>query len=167
MTDTASDEEKIIALLARMPMLKMFDKEQLRSVLAYARIRRYDLGDSIIEEGGTDKTLFFLITGNAYVVKNGVQIGEFSRTGDIFGEMSIIDGSVRSASIVSGGKTLCLSIASTFFENAGTTEQTVMCQNILFRAISELLAERLRAMNQENITLRREVESLKSGRGGR
>ena len=164
MAEATGDEDKIIALLARMPMLKMFEREQLRQVLAYTKIRRYDLGDTIIEEGQSDQTLYFLITGSVYVVKNGVNIGEFSNTGDIFGEMSIIDGSARSASIVAGGKSLCMSISASFFENAGTEQQTLMCQNILFRAIAQILAERLRTMNADNIGMRKEIESLKSGR---
>lgn len=161
------DSDKIISLLSRMPMLKMFDKEQLGQMLQYTRIFVYDFGETIIEEGQTDQTIFILISGTTYIMKNGVQLGEFNTVGDIFGEMSIIDGSVRSASVVAQGKTICLAIDASFVEHSGSSEQTVLCQNIFFRTFSGLLAERLRAMNMENIRLRKELEELKTSRGVR
>ena len=161
------DSEKIISLLSRMPMLKMFDKHQLGQMLQYTKIFVYDFGDTIIEEGQADQTIFILISGTTYVLKNGVYLGEFNTVGDIFGEMSVIDGSVRSASVVAQGRTICLAIDASFIEHAGNSEQTMLCQNILFRAFSGLLAERLRAMNTENIRLRKELEELKTSKGGR
>ncbi len=161
------DSEKIISLLARMPMLKMFDRDQLGLMLRYTKIFVYDFGETIIEEGRTDKTIFILISGTTYVMKDGAHLGEFNSVGDIFGEISVIDGSVRSASIVAQEKTICLAIDASFIENNGTSEQTMLCQNILFRAFSELLANRLRGMNTENIRLRKELDELQGSRNVR
>ena len=166
-SDNVKDTDKIISLLARMPMLKMFSREQLVNILQYTTIRLYEFGESIIEEGHSDRFLFILITGSAFIMKNGISIGELKTVGDIFGEMSIIDGSVRSASIVAQDKTICLCIDASFIEASGTTPEALTCQNIIFRAMAEILAERLRGMNEQNLALRRELDKLKSGKSGK
>lgn len=166
MQSTASirDSDKIISLLARMPLLKMFSREQLGHILDYTSIRIYEFGETIIEEGGLERSFFIMISGAAYVIKNGVQISAFDKPGDIFGEMTIIDGSARSASIVAQERTICIAIDAGFLERAGDTPQALMVQNILFRAIAGLLAGRVRAMNTDCIALRKELEAVKSGR---
>jgi CRP/FNR family transcriptional regulator, cyclic AMP receptor protein len=163
-SDNVKDTEKIISLLARMPMLKMFSKEQLAQILNFTTIRVYDFGESMIEEGRSDKSFFIMISGSAYVIKNGVHIGEFKTVGDIFGEMSIIDGAVRSASVVAQDRTICLCIDASFIDSSANTQQSLLCQNIIFRAIAEILADRLRSMNEQNLELNREIAKLKSSK---
>jgi len=150
-----SDSDQIVALLGRMPLLRMFSADQLRQVLRFSQVRVYDFGETLIEEGRTDRTLFFLITGSVYVLKDTAYITRFDRVGDIFGEMGILDGSARSASVVARERTVCLAVDAAFFDDGGgDSQQAMLCQNILFRAIAQMLAERLRRMNEELIGLR-------------
>jgi len=169
MKSTASiqDSDKIISLLARMPLLKQFSREQLGLILDFTSIRIYEFGESIIEEGSLERTFFIMISGAAYVLKNGVQIAAFDKPGDIFGEMTIIDGSARSASIVAQERTICIAIDAAFLERAEDTPQILMVQNILYRAIAGLLAGRIRAMNTDCIALRKELDAVKSGKKSR
>lgn len=153
-SQNAKDSETILTLLAKMPMLKMFTRPQLAQILKFTKIYVYEFGESIIEEGHTGKTIHILISGSALVVKAGVKLGVLDKPGDIFGEMSVVDGSLRSASVVARRKTICLCINTAFIEGIGTDQDTILCQNILFRAISEILAARLRSMNEENVRLR-------------
>lgn len=163
-TSTIQDTEKIIALLARMPMLSMFTHEQLGMILKYTTIRIYEFGETIITEGAVERTFFIMISGSVYVLKNGVHISTLDQPGDLFGEMTIIDGSARSASIVAQERTICIGINATFLESAADSEQALMSQNILFRAIAQLLAERVRSMNGELVTMRRELADIKAGK---
>lgn len=163
-TSTIQDTEKIISLLARMPMLKMFSKEQLGMILKYTTIRIYEFGETIIAEGALERTFFIMISGSVYVLKNGVRLSTLDKPGDLFGEMTIIDGSARSASIVAQERTICIGINASFLENAADSEQALMCQNILFRAVAQLLAERVRSMNLEIVTIRKELADVRAGK---
>jgi CRP-like cAMP-binding protein len=152
-SQNAKDTETILALLAKMPVLKMFTRPQLAQILKFTKIYVYEFGESIIEEGQPGKTIHILISGSALVVKGGVKLGALEKPGDVFGEMSVVDGSLRSASVVARKKTICLCIDTAFVESIGADQDVMLCQNILFRAISEILAGRLRAMNEENVRL--------------
>jgi CRP-like cAMP-binding protein len=154
-SSSVSDSDQIVSLLGRMPLLKMFSPEQLRQVLKFSQVHVYDFGETLIEEGRTDRALFFLIAGSVYVLKDANLLMEFNRVGDIFGEMSIIDGSARSASVVARERVVCLVVDAAFFDDGGgDSEQAMLCQNILFRAIAQMLAERLRRMNEDIIAMR-------------
>ena len=67
-------------------------------------IERYEDKDVIIREGNKDNDFFKLIQGGLYVVKGGKKIAEIVQPGDYFGEMSAFTRELRSASIISKGR---------------------------------------------------------------
>lgn len=60
----------------------------------------YDPGEVLIKEAQYDNWIYFLMSGKVGIQKQGEIIAVLKRMGDLFGEIGIIDGSPRSASIV-------------------------------------------------------------------
>ncbi len=79
-------------------------EESLPAYLINPDVMDYQNGDFIIRQGNNDKDFYKLMQGAVAVVKDGKKIAEIVQPGEYFGEMSIITGEVRSASIVSEGR---------------------------------------------------------------
>lgn len=56
-------------------------------------------GELLFREGDFGDVMYVLITGEAEIVMSGLPI-EVCRSGDIVGEMAVVDGSARSATVV-------------------------------------------------------------------
>ena len=79
-------------------------KEALPAYLVTPDVERYEDKDVIIREGNNDIDFFRLIQGGLVVIKEGKKIAEITEPGDYFGEMSVITGESRSATIISKGR---------------------------------------------------------------
>jgi CRP/FNR family cyclic AMP-dependent transcriptional regulator len=155
------DNQAIIKKLQQIPMLRAMEKEHLEALLEMSQIMEYDPGATILEEGRFDKWIFYLITGKARIVKNGKELAVIRRTGDVFGEMGVIDGSARSASVFAVDKTICLrtdlSKADALYgENKFAFRYTV------FRGFAQNLANRLRMTTEELLRCRETLAQFES-----
>ena len=78
--------------------------EQLSDLSSVFRRKTYPMGSFIITEGGEGDFLFVLSRGAAKVTRESEEgrevIFAFLREGDVFGELSILDGRERSANVV-------------------------------------------------------------------
>jgi GNAT superfamily N-acetyltransferase len=92
------DVERVVAEL---PLFQGLDGEQVRRVAGACRIARFSDGETILEEGGRDATLFILLSGEADIRRAGARhrVG-LVRTGECLGEMSLLTGQPHSASAV-------------------------------------------------------------------
>ena len=125
-----------------------------------SKLRQYEPGEVILKEGGFDSWIFFLISGKMKVVKNDESLSILKRTGDVFGEMGIIDASPRSASIYAVDKTVCLATDASYIDRLSGKDRYVF-SSILYRVFSQILADRLRMTSEELIKAKEEIESLK------
>ena len=94
--------------LKEVPVLHSFGTRDMNKLLSFSNIKKYYAGETIIEEGSYDNWIYFLVDGHVRIVKNGKEIDTLRRTGDVFGEMCIMDGSPRSASIEAIDGVICL-----------------------------------------------------------
>jgi len=81
-------------------------EESLPAYLVNPDVENYEDGDFIIRQGNKDIDFFKLIQGGVMVVKDGKKIASIVEPGEYFGEMSAITNEVRSASIVSKGRSV-------------------------------------------------------------
>lgn len=132
----------------KLPMLQFFGKEDLKNILNFSKIKKFKPGDIIIEEGNFDKWVYFLITGKVRVMKRGEEIDVLQRTGDIFGEMCIIDGGPRSASICASEDVVCLATDVSFIDHLAADDKVTFCA-VLYQIVAEVLANRLRDTSEE------------------
>lgn len=86
------------------PLLAGVDEATLRNVAGVLQIRAAGRGSRILHKGDAGDYLLFLLSGRLQAVdmtESGCEIGlSFLEPGDYFGELSIIDGMPRSASVI-------------------------------------------------------------------
>lgn len=70
----------------------------------------YDVGASLFLEGDTSKDIFILVEGQLNILKNQKQISEITTPGDMFGEMSYLLDTERTASVVASSPVKALRI---------------------------------------------------------
>jgi hypothetical protein len=134
------------AILRSEPMFDCMDDTQLENVLQHAQIHRYGRGERLIREGDQGDSMFIMLRGTAAVsvAKNGtgVRVGVM-RQGDCFGEMSLLTGEPRSATIRAEGDCEVLVISKNVM--ADVLRASPQC----LTKLSELLAKR--RMEGDNI----------------
>jgi CRP-like cAMP-binding protein len=130
------------ALIRNKPFFKCLTDDQVRHIVTGATVSLYGKGERIVEQGAEGSSMFILLTGEAHVyVKPEAHGAEATRVavlqpGDYFGEMSLLTGEKRSASVSAGADCRVLEVVKPQFaallqENAN-----------LAQALSEMLAQR-------------------------
>ncbi len=147
--------------LREIPTLSTFSEKELKGLLELSRIRKYEPGELILEEGFFDSWIYFLVSGEVKIVKHGEDVSILKRVGDIFGEMGIIDGSPRSASVYAVNQTVCLATDASYIDRLSDNDRIAFCY-ILYRIFSEILAERLRSTTEALIKEKEENKKLRS-----
>ena len=90
-------------ILRQQPLFKSFTDDQLDALLPRGQITNFGRGEKVIEQGANGESMFILVKGEANVVvrRNGFETHVASlNSGDCFGEMSLLTGEKRSASVI-------------------------------------------------------------------
>lgn len=161
------DNIQNIQKLLSIPPLKNFETKSLRQLLRLSKIREYSHGELIIKEGDMDPWLFFLLSGKIRVEKEKVEIGIFDKIGEIFGEMRILDGLGRSASVYAEGKIVCLAVDTSATNRLGSEDEKANFLLLLYRMFAEYVSARLRLTNDELIQSKRIAKRLLKETGGK
>jgi len=98
--------------LARAPIFSGLKRATLKSLERASKIRRFAPGELLVKEGDEAVAFFVLCHGQAEVVKGLGQdkqlvLGNL-KEGDFFGEMALLDGFPRSASVRAVSECECL-----------------------------------------------------------
>jgi CRP-like cAMP-binding protein len=152
-TDYLLGNEKIIDDLKKMPIFRPFTQSDLQTLLNMSKLRTYKSGETIIQEGNIDSWVYFLIYGKVKIVKKNKELTILQRKGDIFGEMRFVDSSPRSASAYADGDVACIAVDTEYVEKL-TGNDKVAFGYIMYRVFSEILANRLRSLTRELVTLK-------------
>jgi small-conductance mechanosensitive channel len=127
------------ALLRGEPLFDCLNDVQLDNVLHSAHFNRYGRGERVIEEGAKGDSMFIMLQGTAHVSvsRNGtaIRLGVM-RPGDCFGEMSLLTGEPRSATIRADGDCEVLEISKEAMAEVLRESPQYLTQ------LSELLAKR-------------------------
>jgi CRP-like cAMP-binding protein len=90
--------------LRRIPLLAELSDDEITMVKADLRLKSYSRRDVVLQKGGPGDSLLFLLMGQLQVfdvTEDGRAIGlRVLSPGDFFGEIAVINGSTRSASVV-------------------------------------------------------------------
>lgn len=131
--------EEARSLMQRQPLFQCLSLEQLEQLLTNSSLIYFGRGERLIEEGGEDDSMFVLVRGTAHVSvsKNGsaIRVGVL-RTGDCFGEMSMLTGEKRTATVRAEGDCYVMEISKPVM--AEVIRQAPAC----LEQLSELLARR-------------------------
>ncbi len=88
-----------IAILKTVPLFSNLSKRHLTELSKHADKVKIDAGQIMAKEGEKGSDFFLIIEGKAQV-KKGRKIIRNLKSGDYFGEISLIDGEPRTASVI-------------------------------------------------------------------
>jgi len=126
-------------VLRQQPLFQCLDDAQRDTLFSQARHYRFGRGEKLIEQGETGDSMFVLLRGEASVVVS--QNGQPTRVaalrgGDCFGEMSLLTGEKRSATVVAQTDCEVAQIDKASLAGILQSEPSLLNQ------LSELLAKR-------------------------
>ena len=131
--------EEARAVLRAEPLFQCLSDAQIDNLLEAARVNHFGRGERVIEEGAEGDSMFVLLRGSAQVSvsKNGSVIPVATlRSGDCFGEMSLLTGEKRSATVRAEDDCEVLEIRKDAM--GAVIRESPEC----LRQLSEILAER-------------------------
>jgi small-conductance mechanosensitive channel len=131
--------EEARQILRGEPVFECLTDAQLEDLVKQARLNHFGHGERVIEEGAAGDSMFILLRGTASVSvsKNGASIEVAALSaGDCFGEMSLLTGEKRSATVLADGDCYVMEIGKPVM--AGVIRDSPGC----LEQLSELLAKR-------------------------
>jgi CRP/FNR family transcriptional regulator, cyclic AMP receptor protein len=93
-------KKKTDAALAAIPLFDTLTKRHLKKVASLGTVTKYMPGHSIVRQGEPGENFFVVLEGQARVQVGGRTVNRLI-PGDHFGEVSLLDGGVRSATVES------------------------------------------------------------------
>jgi signal-transduction protein with cAMP-binding, CBS, and nucleotidyltransferase domain len=93
--------------LGKVPLFRGLSQRQLSRILKGTLDYRFKPGKELVREAGHGETLFVILEGTARVVRRGRTIARL-RAGQFFGEVAVLDGRPRTASVLAESELRCL-----------------------------------------------------------
>jgi len=107
-------QEEARAILRGEPLFQCLRDDQIDGLVKRSQLNRFGRGERVIEEGAHGDSMFILLRGTAQVsvARNGaaIRVGAL-RAGDCFGEMSLLTGEPRTATVRAEGDCEVLEIS--------------------------------------------------------
>ena len=154
------DKNGLYDRFRKFPFLSSIDEKHLGSMLRLSKMRKYYADEVITREGEYDSFMYIIITGQVRIMKQGERIARLRRQGDTFGELAIIDGETRSASVIADVDSILLAIDVSFIDRLGPEERDEFCA-VFYKYLAEILAKRLRETDKDLVEEREEITRIK------
>ncbi|MEY2485433.1 MAG: hypothetical protein QOH39_1081 [Verrucomicrobiota bacterium] len=136
---TPEGQDEARTILRGEPLFQCLTDAQIDKLVKQSRLNHFGRGEQVIEEGADGDSMFVLLQGAAQVTvaKNGSSIPVATlNSGDCFGEMSLLTGERRSATVRAKGDCYVMEISKPLL--AEIIRESPDCM----RQLSEILATR-------------------------
>jgi Pyruvate phosphate dikinase, AMP/ATP-binding domain/Cyclic nucleotide-binding domain len=127
-----------VAALRRVQLFADMDRRQAEQIARLLKERPFAKGETVIMEGSGGAAFFLIDSGEATVSSKGVDLATLG-PGDYFGEIALIDGGPRSATVTAATDLVCYGL--TFWEFRPLVERN----GTIGWKLLQVLAKRLRA----------------------
>ncbi|MGH2630574.1 MAG: cyclic nucleotide-binding domain-containing protein [Actinomycetota bacterium] len=134
--------DDVIETLRQVPLFQGMSDRSLHRVSEIAKEVTHPDGKTVVEEDHSAIGFHLIMSGQAVASQGGVALGTMD-PGDYFGEMSLIDGKPRSATVIAKGELRTLAIPSWNFNRLLDDNPEMM------RALLVVLSERVRALREQ------------------
>ena len=99
-------------ILATVPLFSEVPSRHLKRLADLSSVAEFAHGDEIVREGASGAVFYVLSDGEAKVVRGGRTVAKL-RSGDHFGELSILAGTPRMASVIAtSSPTRCITLSA-------------------------------------------------------
>jgi pyruvate,water dikinase len=126
-----------VATLQRVDLFTGMDRRQTEQIARLLKERRFRANETVIMEGSGGAAFFIIDAGTAIVSSKGVELARLG-PGECFGELALIDGGPRSATVTAATDLVCYGL--TFWEFRPLVERN----GAIGWKLLEVLARRLR-----------------------
>lgn len=147
--------------LRSLPFLGSFNDDQLDDVLNSSSYINCEAGDTIIKEGTFDSRIYILLSGAVNVCKDGKVLATIERTGEVFGEIAVVNEDRRSASVVAAKRSVCLAVDQKFLQDVKPREEDPDFYAALYEYIARVTAARLLSTSRRLSEVELELRQLK------
>ncbi len=130
--------------LAKVWIFSKLEKSDLSRIAKAVVPRTYAKGDTIVSEGELAAAFFVIISGKVEVTKKGTRLSVMG-AGDSFGEMALLDGFPRSASVAAIEDTECLAMTRWDFSAELHANPNIA------NAMLPVLSKRIRELEGESV----------------
>jgi CRP-like cAMP-binding protein len=134
------DDKVGISALEAMPLFADVTRHDLENILKLGDLRSYEAGETVVERGSPSDALYVILRGTAQVDVGGRY--HDMKPGEFFGEMGVLTGRKRMASVKASERMDALRIGATELENFLLHEPKVTL------AMMRSLVERLREVQE-------------------
>ena len=129
---------ELVDVLGGMPLFAGLARRHLNRIAALATAKRFPAGTRIVKVGDPGEAFFVILDGKVLVRAGGRRT--VLGTGDFFGEMSLLDGRPRSATVIAQGEVLLMMVTRAKFQKLLVSEPRIAI------AIMSTLSLRVRAL---------------------
>jgi len=130
-----------VEVVQRVPLFGDLNKRELGQVARLFKQRRFAKGETVAKEGAGGAAFFLIDSGEATVTLGGKPRATLT-SGDHFGEIALIDGGARSATVTASSELVCWGLTFWDFRPL-VQENSKICWKLL-----QSLATRLRDAEQ-------------------
>ena len=130
--DTQQKQERdyIIDSLSSFEWAHSFSDEQIAQLAEGAKLKKYTKGELLVRQGDAGDSLFIVTQGDVSILVKGavgrnLKVQDRSR-GDYFGEMSLLTGEPRSASVQAQGEVEVIIIDKNAFTSVLMNDETML-----------------------------------------
>ncbi|RPJ70694.1 MAG: hypothetical protein EHM24_14755 [Acidobacteria bacterium] len=125
--DEAGEQGAAAETLARTALFQPLADDERRALAAVALARVYGAGQTVVREGAAGDSMFVVARGSVRVTvgESGAEVATIG-AGGYFGEMSLLTGDPRTATVSAAGDCLLLEIAAADFRRLVLAHPTVV-----------------------------------------